>query len=247
MNRSELLDKLALELVEWPTMWDSENQEKFPEVIEWQLYHSPYLCGDDLEKIFPHEWLQRRNELINCPPDSEAPSWAKWKAQDSYGFWRWFEAKPFVGNRGWDVNIQLIGFQLDNKGAIPAGHNWRATLTEVNHMEQPHEADARRLDAQLEEDMKNVTTAHSILCSASRHMNDRAATYDKPEGERSMRATVQAFNIMTDNMLTEEQGWLFMQLLKAVRSQQGAYRADSYEDGAAYVALAGEAAAKERT
>lgn len=89
-------------------------------------------------------------------------------------------------------------------------------------------------------------TAHSILEAAGGHMQDRAATYDKPEGERSMGATVEAFRAITGHKLTEEQGWLFMQLLKAVRSQQGAYRADSYEDGAAYVALAGEAAARER-
>lgn len=89
-------------------------------------------------------------------------------------------------------------------------------------------------------------TAHSILEAAGGHMRDRAATYDKPEGERSMGATVDAFRAITGHTLTEEQGWLFMQLLKAVRSQQGAYRADSYEDGAAYVALAGEAAARER-
>lgn len=77
-------------------------------------------------------------------------------------------------------------------------------------------------------------------------MKDRAATYDKPEGERSMGATVEAFNAVTGHQLTEEQGWLFMALLKAVRSQQGGYRADSYEDGAAYFALAGEAAARDR-
>lgn len=77
-------------------------------------------------------------------------------------------------------------------------------------------------------------------------MKDRAATYDKPEGERSMGATVEAFKAVTGHALTEEQGWLFMTLLKAVRSQQGAYRADSYEDGAAYFALAGEAAGRYR-
>lgn len=88
--------------------------------------------------------------------------------------------------------------------------------------------------------------AHQILEAAAGHMRDRAATYDKPEGERSMGATVAAFNVITGHVLTEEQGWLFMQLLKAVRSQQGAYRADSYEDGAAYAALAGEAAARDR-
>lgn len=78
-------------------------------------------------------------------------------------------------------------------------------------------------------------------------MQDRAATYDKPEGERSMCATVEAFRAITGIRVTQEQGWLFMALLKAVRSQQGAYRADSYEDGAAYFALAGESAARYRS
>lgn len=91
-----------------------------------------------------------------------------------------------------------------------------------------------------------MSTAHDILTAAQSHMQDRAATYDKPEGERSMGATVDAFKAVTGHNLTEEQGWLFMALLKAVRSQQGAYRADSYEDGAAYFALAGEAAARDR-
>lgn len=84
--------------------------------------------------------------------------------------------------------------------------------------------------------------AHDILEAAAGHMKDRAATYDKPEGERSMGATVVAFNAITGAELTEEQGWLFMGLLKMVRTQQGAYRADNYEDGAAYFALQGEAA-----
>jgi len=87
-----------------------------------------------------------------------------------------------------------------------------------------------------------MTTAHEILQAAQKHMDDRARTYDKPEGERSMSATVEAFNAITGVDMTEEQGWLFMAVLKAVRSQQGDYRADSYEDGAAYFALAGEAA-----
>lgn len=90
--------------------------------------------------------------------------------------------------------------------------------------------------------------AHDILTAAQRHMQDRAATYDRPEGERSMGATVEAFRAVTGDglMNTEERGWLFMELLKAVRSQQGDYRADNYEDGAAYFALMGEAAARDR-
>ena len=91
------------------------------------------------------------------------------------------------------------------------------------------------------------STAANILTAALGHMRERAATYDKPEGERSMGATVDAFQAVTGVSMTEEQGWLFMALLKAVRSQQGAYRADSYEDGAAYFALAGEAAVRDRT
>lgn len=91
--------------------------------------------------------------------------------------------------------------------------------------------------------------ADQILQAAAGHMKDRAATYDKPDGERSMAATVAAFRAVTGDglMNTEERGWLFMGLLKAVRSQLGAYHADCYEDGAAYVALAGEAAARERS
>ena len=87
-----------------------------------------------------------------------------------------------------------------------------------------------------------MTTAHEILQAAQKHMDDRASTYDKPEGERSMSATVEAFGAITGVTLTEEQGWLFMALLKAVRSQQGDYHEDCYTDGAAYFALAGEAA-----
>jgi len=45
---------------------------------------------------------------------------------------------------------------------------------------------------------------------------------------------------------TEEKGWLFMVLLKIVRSQQGDFKLDNYEDGGAYFGLMGEAANKER-
>jgi hypothetical protein len=74
-------------------------------------------------------------------------------------------------------------------------------------------------------------------------MQDRAATYDKPDGERSMGRTVEAFNAITSHTLTEEQGWLFMGLLKMARSQSGDFKADNFEDEAAYAALRGECAA----
>jgi hypothetical protein len=91
-----------------------------------------------------------------------------------------------------------------------------------------------------------MPTAAEILKTAICHMEERAATYDQPCGERSMGKTVTMFNALTGNTLTDEQGWLFMTCLKMVRAQAGRYRADSYEDGAAYFALAGESAAQER-
>ena len=91
-------------------------------------------------------------------------------------------------------------------------------------------------------------SAVNILEKAAGHLKDRASTYDKEDGERSIGATVQAFNAITGDglMNSEERGWLFMAILKMVRSQQGNYKADNYEDLAAYSALMGEAACEER-
>ena len=77
-------------------------------------------------------------------------------------------------------------------------------------------------------------------------MRDRAATYDKPEGERSMAQTVSVFNQFHGTSLTEAQGWHFMQILKDVRlfSNPAKPHRDSVEDGVAYSALKGEAILK---
>lgn len=88
--------------------------------------------------------------------------------------------------------------------------------------------------------------ATDILNAAGAEMAARATTYDAPEGERSIYKTVDAFNVITGHVLTAEHGWLFMELLKMVRSQQGDYRADNYVDSVAYAALRGETAAGER-
>ena len=88
-------------------------------------------------------------------------------------------------------------------------------------------------------------TAFEFLQKAVQHMEDRAATYDKPEGERSMYKCVFAFNIITGRDLTESEGWLLQQLLKDVRQwQRPDYHADSAEDCIAYAALKAEALAK---
>lgn len=90
--------------------------------------------------------------------------------------------------------------------------------------------------------------AHEFLEAGIGHMKDRAVAYDSASGERSMEKTVAIFNaLLAEKLLTpltEEDGWNFMQILKLVRSKQGGFKADNYEDGAAYAGLAGEAAAK---
>lgn len=84
--------------------------------------------------------------------------------------------------------------------------------------------------------------APQLLDAAAKHMRDRAATYDKPEGERSMGRTVEAFNAITGRDLSESEGWLLMGLLKMVRSEQRRDpHKDSVEDLIAYAALYGEA------
>lgn len=118
------------------------------------------------------------------------------------------------------------------------------------------EAEAAEINARVEgeqpmtdHDTVNAPiTGHAagFLEAALGHMEDRASTYDAEGGERSMGKTVSAFNAISGHELSEEQGWLFMVLLKAVRTQQGGFRADNYEDGAAYFGLQGEAAASSR-
>ena len=96
-------------------------------------------------------------------------------------------------------------------------------------------------------DRNPLPTANHFLEAAKRHLGARAVTYDKPTGERSMERTVKAFAALTDIQLTEEQGWLFMEVLKQVRSLQGKFKADNYEDLAGYAALRGETAARNIT
>lgn len=88
------------------------------------------------------------------------------------------------------------------------------------------------------------TNAVSILSEASHCIGERAAERDT-ESERSMEATVNAFNAMFGTNLTEVQGWQFMELLKMSRSRGGKFRLDDFVDGAAYAALAGETAGKQ--
>ena len=207
--------------------------------------------------ITRNQWLARRAELQNKPSWKDAPEWAEWLAQHSTGFWCWGNGaaktasndvwySPALGKTEWSgMAGEVLGDWRDTLERRPADLSEPAVTERLTEATQNVLAAVPELMREKYKFDRGVT-AHSILEAAGGHMRDRAATYDKPEGERSMGATVEAFRAITGHKLTEEQGWLFMQLLKAVRSQQGAYRADSYEDGCAYVSLAGEAAARER-
>jgi hypothetical protein len=91
-----------------------------------------------------------------------------------------------------------------------------------------------------------IEFVHSVLDQAKNEVGDRATTYDAPQGEESMPRIVALFNELYGQYLTVEQGWMFMVLLKIVRSTQGPYKRDTYVDMAAYAAFAAKAAAEER-
>ena len=85
-------------------------------------------------------------------------------------------------------------------------------------------------------------SAIEFLERAADLMLERAQEYDSPEGERSMGRTVAAFNVLTGNILSEQEGWLFMMLLKLARqAQTDTWHQDSSEDAIAYAALMAEA------
>jgi hypothetical protein len=53
---------------------------------------------------------------------------------------------------------------------------------------------------------------------------------------------VAAFNAITGHELSNEDGWLFMEVLKKCRSVQGSYKYDDFRDGVGYAALRAEEA-----
>ena len=59
-------------------------------------------------------------------------------------------------------------------------------------------------------------SAADILRKAASLIEERAAQRDRPGGEKSMLATITAFNTIYGTDLTEVQGWHFMELLKMV-------------------------------
>jgi hypothetical protein len=145
---------------------------------------------------------------------------------------------PYPLNRGMD---SLYSYLTQTRCQIESALGVPSTLLKAGRFER---ADFSKY---AQPDLGREINAADFLKAGLKHMDDRASTYDKPTGERSMAKTVAMFNIATDLNLTEEQGWLFMGILKKVRSTQGNFKADNYEDEAAYAALRGECAVRDRT
>ena len=85
----------------------------------------------------------------------------------------------------------------------------------------------------------NNFNAEDILNLSKKMLEDRGRLRDNGD-ERSMERIVKVFNALTDNNLSEVDGWTFMVVLKLCRERTGSDY-DNWVDGAAYMALAGEA------
>ena len=90
-----------------------------------------------------------------------------------------------------------------------------------------------------------VRLLHSAASTILQRGQERDTSTGGQQQERSMAATVAAFNAIEGTTLTERQGWAFMQFLKLARAantaRNGRFNEDDYLDGAAYAALAAEA------
>lgn len=89
--------------------------------------------------------------------------------------------------------------------------------------------------------------SNEFLQAAIDVQKERGAQYDKPSGERSMGATVAAFNCITGFTLEESDGWMLLSILKLVRQSQNPekYHHDSALDFVAYASLYAEAASEQ--
>lgn len=172
----------------------------------------------------------KKGDIVECICDSDAMT--------SSGIPLIRRDEKYVVARYEDGHVFLSGVNFGHYAS-------RFRLVHSEPVELPHSEPGNILPEPKEIRLVPVTAdAPEILKRAAQHIEERAALRDQPGGERSMRATVEAFNAIEGIKLTERQGWLFMALLKAARSANGNHVFDDYEDGAAYFALAGEAAGK---
>ena len=119
---------------------EMNRDELLTDMVMKKVFIPRHKCWNEIEITYSREKFTfaeydvRRTELINCPPDSEAPEWAKWKAQSSNGFWGWYDEKPEMVDYGFRLRLGFGIWGVSRQGKIPAGHRWQDTLTEVKTM-----------------------------------------------------------------------------------------------------------------
>lgn len=184
-------------------------------------------------------------QRVNTEPVAKA---APWYPDDSG---KWVEVTPGVGNLPDGLPPETVVLALSG-GERTRQRLWDTALLPAHRFNWSVIVAYKVVEPTVEQNAETHlpqapgVTAPQLLEKAASHMRDRAATYDSPEGERSMAKTVAAFNAITGRDLTETEGWLLLQVLKDVRLfQRPGYHADSAEDGIAYSALKAESKSKE--
>jgi len=115
-----------------------------------------------------------------------------------------------------------------------------------HHIDKTRRVTAKQRGCMDREDIyPNPATASELLQESAALIKQRGVERDAEGGERSMKRTVDSFNAMTGHKLTEEDGWLFMMMLKLSRSRAGKIQPDDYKDLISYSALLSECVLKE--
>lgn len=118
----EVVQKLAQCL--FPEPEDNELSKREYAAIHLRVPMSGADWLDDMIRAS----LESSNKVEDNPqgaPDwSDAPSWAEWLAQDSDGWWYWYEVKPRILHLCW---IVMGGKHISAKKSIQ-GDNWKNTL-----------------------------------------------------------------------------------------------------------------------
>jgi hypothetical protein len=96
------------------------------------------------------------------------------------------------------------------------------------------------------EEYKKSMTAPELLAQAATILQQRGDERDKSDGERTMAQITRVFNALLNRDLSEEEGWIFMIILKLVRAQAGKVQPDDFLDTIGYAALLAECAVKEK-
>lgn len=118
--------------------------------------------------------------------------------------------------------------------------DWLKDMPTPPAVEVPDEATKAFIRELNKEPGKERQSAHGFLDEASNTMKQRAALRDAEGGERTAAQIAKVFNAITGHSLSEADAWMFLVVLKIVRSRNGKYNRDDYVDLAAYAGLLGE-------